>query len=116
MNNMITLENGILTAKVNPWGAELTSLKLDGMERIWEGDPAIWGRHAPTLFPLVGRLIGQQYELDGEMISAPMHGFCRERAGGLPLPLHAGHHLHVGGKCHLQTAYGDEPFRSAHAL
>ena len=32
MNNMITLENGILTAKVNPWGAELTSLKLDGME------------------------------------------------------------------------------------
>ena len=79
MNNMITLENGILTAKVNPWGAELTSLKLDGMERIWEGDPAIWGRHAPTLFPLIGRLIGQQYELDGEMISAPMHGFCRER-------------------------------------
>lgn len=79
MNNMITLENGILTAKVNPWGAELTSLKLDGIERIWEGDPAIWGRHAPTLFPLIGRLIGQQYELDGEMISAPMHGFCRER-------------------------------------
>ena len=31
MNNMITLENGILTAKVNPWGAELTSLKLDNI-------------------------------------------------------------------------------------
>lgn len=43
------------------------------------GDPAIWGRHAPLLFPLIGRLQNQQYELDGQMIQAPMHGFCRDR-------------------------------------
>lgn len=76
---MVLLDNGILQAAINPVGAELNSLKLDGMERIWQGDPAIWNRHAPLLFPLIGRLINQQYELDGRMIDAPMHGFCRDR-------------------------------------
>lgn len=73
------LQNGILSAAINPKGAELYSLQLDGLERIWQGDPAIWGRHAPLLFPLIGRLKDQQYELDGQMIQAPMHGFCRDR-------------------------------------
>lgn len=73
------LQNGILSAAINPKGAELYSLQLDGLERIWQGDPAIWGRHAPLLFPLIGRLRDQQYELDGQMIQAPMHGFCRDR-------------------------------------
>lgn len=73
------LQNGILSAAISPKGAELYSLELDGMERIWQGDPAIWGRHAPLLFPLIGRLKNQQYELDGKMIQAPMHGFCRDR-------------------------------------
>lgn len=73
------LQNGILSAAINPKGAELYSLQLDGIERIWQGDPAIWGRHAPLLFPLIGRLKNQQYELDGKMIQAPMHGFCRDR-------------------------------------
>ena len=73
------LQNGILSAAINPKGAELYSLELDGVERIWQGDPAIWGRHAPLLFPFIGRLKDQQYELDGKMIQAPMHGFCRDR-------------------------------------
>lgn len=73
------LQNGILSAAINPKGAELYSLELDGIERIWQGDPAIWGRHAPLLFPFIGRLKDQQYELDGQMIQAPMHGFCRDR-------------------------------------
>lgn len=76
---MITLNNGILQAVINPKGAELISLKQDGMERIWQGDPAIWNRHAPLLFPLIGRLIDQKYELNRQIIAAPMHGFCRDR-------------------------------------
>ena len=76
---MDRLTNGILTAEINPKGAELTSLVLDGIERIWQADPAIWGRHAPLLFPVIGRLKNQEYELDGEMVHMPMHGFCRDR-------------------------------------
>lgn len=76
---MDILQNGILTAGINPKGAELTGLEMDGIQRIWGGDPAIWPRHAPLLFPLIGRLRDQQYELDGRIISAPVHGFCRDR-------------------------------------
>lgn len=76
---MDMLQNGILSVAINPIGAELTSLEKDGIQRIWGGDPAIWGRHSPLLFPLIGRLIDQQYELDGRRIDAPMHGFCRDR-------------------------------------
>lgn len=76
---MNILENKILTATINPKGAELTSLQLDGLERIWPGDPEIWGRHAPLLFPLIGRLRNQEYELEGKLVSAPTHGFCRDR-------------------------------------
>ena len=76
---MAILTNGILTASISPKGAELQSLKLEGVERIWQADPAIWGRHAPLLFPLIGRLKNQQYEHKGRTINAPMHGFCRDR-------------------------------------
>lgn len=76
---MNILTNGILTAVISAKGAELQSLVLDGIERIWQADPAIWDRHAPLLFPVIGRLANQEYELDGEMVPMPRHGFCRDR-------------------------------------
>ena len=76
---MDTLTNGILTAVISPKGAELQSLRLDGIERIWQADPAIWDRHAPLLFPVIGRLANQEYELEGKMVPMPRHGFCRDR-------------------------------------
>ncbi len=76
---MDMLNNGILQAAISAKGAELNSLVLDGIERIWQADPAVWDRHAPMLFPVIGRLRGQVYELDGKQISMPRHGFCRDR-------------------------------------
>ena len=76
---MNVLKNEFITAKINPKGAELSSVVLDGIERMWQADPKIWGRHSPLLFPFVGRLMNQQYELDDAVIHAPTHGFCRDR-------------------------------------
>lgn len=76
---MQVLKNEWITARINPKGAELSSVILEGVERMWQGDPAIWGRHSPLLFPLIGRLKEQKYEYDGRMIDAPTHGFCRDR-------------------------------------
>lgn len=74
------LKNEHLVAQISPVGAELHSLRTsDDLERIWQADPAIWGRHAPLLFPVIGRLKDQQYELDGEQIHMGIHGFCRDR-------------------------------------
>lgn len=76
----LTLENDELMVRVSNKGAELQSVVRDGIERMWSGDPAVWGRRAPLLFPLIGRLRDGWYANEGERIDAPMHGFCRDRA------------------------------------
>ena len=59
---MITLKNQYLTVEIDDLGAQLCSVKAPcGREYIWQADPAIWGRHAPLLFPVIGRLQGGQY-------------------------------------------------------
>lgn len=75
-----TIENGQLTAVINHFGAELTSLKTkkDQMEYIWQADPAVWGRHAPLLFPIIGRLKDKKYTLGGKEYVIPQHGFARD--------------------------------------
>ena len=77
---MFTLGNDVLAVRVSNVGAGLQSVVRDGVERMWCGDPAVWGRRAPLLFPLIGRLRDGWYALDGKRIDAPTHGFCRDRA------------------------------------
>ncbi|MBS9337462.1 aldose 1-epimerase family protein [Fructobacillus parabroussonetiae] len=76
---MITLENDQLIVKINQHGAELVSAfnKEANLEYIWYGDPMYWGRHAPNLFPIVGRLQGDQYTLAGQTYYMNQHGFAR---------------------------------------
>lgn len=77
---MTTLSNGILTATIDPLGAELVSLRdARGGEWMSDGDPAYWTGRAPLLFPIVGKLDGGVYHLDGEEYALPQHGFARRR-------------------------------------
>jgi galactose mutarotase-like enzyme len=79
-----TIHSSALTATVSAQGAELISLKdRRGQERIWQADPAVWGRHAPLLFPIIGRLRDGVYQLDGKTISISNHGFARDSAFSL---------------------------------
>lgn len=65
-------------------GAELVSLRdPDGRELMTDADPAFWTGHAPILFPIVGRLNGDRYRLDGATYSLPQHGFARRRSFAL---------------------------------
>ena len=43
MSNVVTIQKGGLTAKIDSMGAELQSLALDGREYLWQADPAFWG-------------------------------------------------------------------------
>ncbi|MEI6788929.1 MAG: aldose 1-epimerase family protein [bacterium] len=75
-----TLRNFVLSVTVKQHGAELCGLKAaDGTEYMWQADPAIWGRHAPLLFPIVGKLVQGRYLYDGKKyeITTP-HGFARD--------------------------------------
>lgn len=73
------IENEQVRVAVSETGAEPYSIIVDGAERLWCADPAVWGKHAPLLFPLIGRMRDGYYELDGQQIPAQKHGFCRER-------------------------------------
>ncbi|MEM7510203.1 MAG: aldose 1-epimerase family protein [Bacteroidota bacterium] len=75
----ITLSNSTLSVTVSPQGAELHSIQHQGREYLWQADPTIWGRHAPILFPVVGRLKGDQYFYGGRRFSMKQHGLARDR-------------------------------------
>src|SRR5690349_6113151 len=56
MDDTHTISAGGIAASIKADGAELCSLKAaDGLELLWQAGPA-WPRHAPWLFPIVGRL------------------------------------------------------------
>ena len=59
-------------------GAELQSLQLDGREYLWYGDPKYWGRRSPILFPMVGKVYGGAFRVDGKEYPMGQHGFARD--------------------------------------
>lgn len=74
----ITITSGALTARVNPLGAELSSLTdADGRELMTPAEPSHWQGRAPLLFPIVGRLNGDVLRVDGREYPMKQHGFAR---------------------------------------
>ena len=76
------IENDRLRVTVADAGAELCSVydKARGAERIWTADPSVWNRHAPLLFPFVGKVIDGKYRVgDREYAMKTQHGFARDR-------------------------------------
>ena len=59
-------------------GAEITSIQLEGTERMWDANPAFWGRAAPVLFPIVGALKDNTYRYAGGTYTRGQHGFARD--------------------------------------
>src|SRR5690606_38310519 len=46
---------------------------------LWQGDAAFWGRRAPVLFPIVGKVYDQKYRVSGKEYSLSQHGFARDQ-------------------------------------
>lgn len=74
-----TIENEILKVSVDTNGAQLCSVvrKSDNTEHMWQADPAVWGYHAPILFPYAGKLTGGALEAKGNRFDGGQHGFAR---------------------------------------
>lgn len=75
-----TIENDTFLVAIDSKGAELSSIrsKKTGMESVWQADPEIWARHAPILFPIVGRLKDKKYSVNGVEHTITQHGFGRD--------------------------------------
>jgi galactose mutarotase-like enzyme len=74
-----TLRSGGCEATIKAHGAELCSLKdTQGVELIWQAGTA-WPRHAPLLFPIVGRLKNDELRHKGVAYPMTQHGFARDQ-------------------------------------
>ncbi|MFD2246118.1 aldose 1-epimerase family protein [Pontibacter ruber] len=75
------IENDNFKVGVESKGAELHHFikKDENLELIWQADPAIWGSHAPNLFPIVGELPDQQYTFQDKTYQMKRHGFARHK-------------------------------------
>lgn len=72
----------MLTSK---YGAELISFKLNGEEKIHQGEDCVdmngrvyWKRHWPVLFPTVGKSKKNQTIINGKTYEMQQHGFARD--------------------------------------
>ena len=72
------LENDCLKIEISQRGAELMSIigKSDGYQYLWQGDPLIWGKRAPLLFPIIGHLNHGKYRYQGREYAMGLHGFA----------------------------------------
>jgi galactose mutarotase-like enzyme len=61
-------------------GAELSGFfdKKEQYEYLWQGCEKIWSGQSPLLFPIVGKLKGDCYELAGKKYTLEKHGFARK--------------------------------------
>ena len=73
------LRAGDWTAEIAPLGAELVRLHhARHGDLLWSGGEP-WRRHAPNLFPVVGRLAGDRLRHGGQGYPLGQHGFARDR-------------------------------------
>jgi galactose mutarotase-like enzyme len=77
---MIEIENEWLKVGIDRNGAEVRKVKnkKNNLDYMWTGDQAYWGRVSPVLFPIVGRLKDDQYQINERTYKLSQHGFLRD--------------------------------------
>ena len=76
---ILTLENDTLCVKINTVGPELWEItdKRDGLSRLWNGDPSVWAKRSPTLFPVIGMVKNGRAQFGSDVYPMDKHGFLR---------------------------------------
>lgn len=74
-----SISNKNISVSVNSLGAELTSIKKENTELLWQSDKAVWPRYAPVLFPIVGKVKNDQYTYKDSIYKLTQHGFARDK-------------------------------------
>lgn len=73
---LITLKNNVLKVEISTLGAEIQSARINDTEYIWDGNPDVWARRTPVLFPVCGGLKDDKYILNGKEYFLPKHGYA----------------------------------------
>lgn len=76
----VELTSDYFQVKINSLGAELTSVTgRNNLEYIWQANPSVWARHAPVLFPIVGKLKDNEFTFESKTYHLTQHGFARDK-------------------------------------
>src|SRR5436190_6133522 len=77
MNSVLKTDE--ITVSVRSRGAEIASVRnREGLEFMWQAKESVWPRHAPVLFPIVGKLKNNRYTFDNRTFELSQHGFARD--------------------------------------
>lgn len=73
------IKNNDLEITVSDHGAELIEIfSKEGINYLWHGDAQYWNRHAPILFPIVGKVVEGKYIYEEQVYQLSQHGFARD--------------------------------------
>lgn len=103
------MKNEMLTSEV---GGELLSLKIEGVERIHQGEKCkdengniFWKRHCPVLFPIVGKLKNNKTIINEKVYEMSQHGFARDQEFELVKKSDSIHSYALKSNEHTKTIY-----------
>lgn len=65
------------SASILHFGAELESFTKEKTNYIWSVDEQFWNKTSPVLFPIVGGLKNNSYQINGYEYELHRHGFAR---------------------------------------
>lgn len=71
-----TIKNSELEVKVNSFGAEVVSVKYNGIEKFWQNKDGKWDGHCPMLFPYCGHVTINH---NNRIYPCEPHGFAKDR-------------------------------------
>lgn len=77
MSKTISISNKRIDVEISTMGAELMSIKKNGKEILWDGNPAFWANRAPIMFPICGRLKEDKFLFEGKEYYLSKHGFAK---------------------------------------
>jgi galactose mutarotase-like enzyme len=77
MSDTHEIASGRMSATIRAQGGELVALSNADGPALWNGGPE-WPRHAPVLFPIVGRLTDDTLIHQGQRYRLTQHGFARD--------------------------------------
>lgn len=77
--NKICLKNNHFLVSISKIGAEIISIINNGENKdiLWSPNQIHWNRTAPNLFPIVGRLLNDEYLYNNQSYKMLQHGFAR---------------------------------------
>ena len=74
----ISISNDQIQMQISTLGAQPNSIVYQGIQYLWQGTEDTWPEHAPVLFPVVGRCLNNQIEVNGRRYPMPQHGFAKD--------------------------------------